>query len=141
MDRLNELKVKVKSLAEEARIIRKEEKKTVGYRRERLYLHRILDVRMEARASQIAYACLRGVHYEKVEPNPEKGYWWEQAIKRARKIALNFGPEFPWYGDTPYKEKRAVEEQHKKQVEEWFDGVLQRSKLCNVRQKTDVTAA
>ena len=65
------LKVKVKHLAEEARIIRKEEHRTYGDTRDWLYSHRIHVVRPEARASQIAYAFAKGTPLRKVEKYPE----------------------------------------------------------------------
>lgn len=55
------LKVKIKSLADESRTIRKEEKRTKDNSvREKLYLHRVKDVRQESRASHVAYGYLRG---------------------------------------------------------------------------------
>lgn len=70
------LKIKLKHLAEEARIIRYEEIKTarrikqlkalgkdttrLEWRANSLYLHRIGIVRWEARATQLAYCLLRG---------------------------------------------------------------------------------
>ena len=65
------LKVKVKHLAEEARIIRKEEKRNYGDTRDWLYLHRIHGVRPECRASHIAYAFAKGTALEKIERFPE----------------------------------------------------------------------
>lgn len=65
------LKVKVKHLAEESKIIRKEEQKTYGDTREWLYLHRIGIVRPVARATHIAYAFTKGVPLSKVEKYPE----------------------------------------------------------------------
>jgi hypothetical protein len=59
--RVKFLKVKLKSLAAESRIIRTEEKR--AYTRElhdELHLHRVKDVRGEARATHVAYAFLRG---------------------------------------------------------------------------------
>lgn len=64
------LKVKVKHLAEEARIIKKEEKRSGGDTRNWLYLHRIYGVRPECRASHIAYAFAKGISLEKVEKYP-----------------------------------------------------------------------
>jgi hypothetical protein len=66
------LKVKVKHLAEEARIIRKEELRNAGDTRDWLYLHRILGVRPECRATHIAYAFVKGTPLEKVERFPEE---------------------------------------------------------------------
>lgn len=85
------LKVKIKSLAEEARIIRHEERralKSATWARSRqqpaelnaaeseydgLYHHRTVDVRDEARAAQLAYGFLRGRAYRTIEnPGPTK---------------------------------------------------------------------
>ena len=67
-----ELKVKIKSLAEAARIIRKEECKldwkTDQAKRFKLFIHRTVDIRIEARATLLAYAYLRGREYLSVEP-------------------------------------------------------------------------
>lgn len=80
------LKIKIKSLAAEASIIRKSEIKhrdairnatsrQVPYSRvvkhdtirESLYLHRTKDVRSEARSAQLAYGLLRGLSYLQLE--------------------------------------------------------------------------
>jgi hypothetical protein len=75
------LKVKIKSLAEEAQIIRLEEKRALARTPDGkpskwtdpdlyqgLRLHRVGVVRSEQRHSLLAYAFLRGVPYRKVEP-------------------------------------------------------------------------
>lgn len=59
-----ELKIKVKSLAEEARIIRKEEGKVHGMRRWGLQHHRRTVVRDAARRSLVAYQFVRGRDWE-----------------------------------------------------------------------------
>jgi hypothetical protein len=65
------VRVKLKSLAAEARIIRKEELRTFGQLREELYRHRMDVVRVEARATHIAYGLMRGRTLEKMsDPNP-----------------------------------------------------------------------
>jgi hypothetical protein len=64
------LKVKVKHLAQEARIIRSEEKKTYGDTRDWLYLHRTCNVRSECRATHLAYAFAKGTALAKVERYP-----------------------------------------------------------------------
>lgn len=87
------LKVKIKSLAEESRIIRKEELKTSGELREGLYQHRIWDVRGEARAALMAYAYLRGKSVESVEPNAHQDYLASRAFNRAKQIVKKFGNE------------------------------------------------
>lgn len=66
------LRVKIKSLAAEAKIIRREEAK---YRPqvsengiyESLHNHRTYDVRNEARSAQLAYGLLRGIEYSRIE--------------------------------------------------------------------------
>lgn len=59
-DRREMLRVKLKSLAEESRIIRKEERRTHGALRDELHLHRVGVVRYEARCTHIAYGLIRG---------------------------------------------------------------------------------
>lgn len=55
-----ELKIKVKNLAEEARIIRKEEAKVHGMEKWQLQHHRKTVVRAAARRTQLAYQICRG---------------------------------------------------------------------------------
>lgn len=61
------LKVKLKSLMEEARIIRKEEARSTGDLREDLHIHRTMDVRSEARHTHLAYGFIRGVPVQRME--------------------------------------------------------------------------
>ncbi len=87
------LKVKIKSLAAEAAIIRLEERrakrrvhyavmkqlpedevKPLEWERQGLHHHRTYHVRTEARAAQLAYALIRNVPYKRVEPNATKGF-------------------------------------------------------------------
>lgn len=64
------LKVKIKSLAEEARIIRKEESRAkTPELKQSLKYHRKWDVRNEARATLVAYGYLRGKKLCEIEPN------------------------------------------------------------------------
>lgn len=82
--KLRHLKVKIKSLAAEARIIRAMEGKTSdNYCRNSLRLHRIEDVREEARHSQLAYAYLRKRPYSKAE---KKGSRQVNQVKLAKLI-------------------------------------------------------
>lgn len=82
-DRRRELRVKIKSLAQEARIIRAEERRcrdslsrTVGHDEQRaalaasyvsLRMHRVNDVRRESRHSLLAYALIRGRNFRDAE--------------------------------------------------------------------------
>jgi hypothetical protein len=92
------LKVKIKSLAEESRIIRKEELRSKGTLRNQLRLHRVNDVRSESRATLITYNFLRGISYKRTEPNPtyisshaEKRLWGrvETMVKKYGTVPLS----------------------------------------------------
>lgn len=65
------LKIKIMSLAAEARIIRAEERKWpragMAGMRFQLASHRRFDVRSEARSAQLAYGFLRGRAYRRME--------------------------------------------------------------------------
>lgn len=72
-DRRVELRVKIKSLAEEARIIRLEEKRAKAKGDWQLFFrlqnHRVINVRIESRAASIAYGLIRMVSVPEIEPN------------------------------------------------------------------------
>ena len=102
--RREELRVKVRSLAEEARIIRHEERRALGKERwasrhgkssdgtyARLRGHRVHVVRPEARATQLAVAYLRGKPYAEVEgPTSSTPDW-----SRVGRLVLKYGPWVP----------------------------------------------
>ncbi len=97
-DKRTFLKVKLKSLAAEARIIRLEERRAkrdpdllaglVGHRRG--------IVRREARHTQIAYAFIRGRKYSDIEHKPKTKPDW----KRVKSMVEKYGPWGPekWTG-------------------------------------------
>lgn len=102
------LKVKIKSLAAEARIIRLEEKRSLGRRvgpgvfkgrREWLFLslrhHRVKDVRGEQRHSLLAYAYLRGRSYASAEGTRPREWWREPSWERVAELVRKFGPLNP----------------------------------------------
>lgn len=62
VDRREMLRVKIKSLAEEARIIRHEEARTTGMLQFELHLHRVNQVRRASREALYAYQVIRGKH-------------------------------------------------------------------------------
>ena len=69
------LKIKLKSLAAEAKIIRQEEQKRPQHKlREEMYLHRIHVVRAAARETHIAYGLLRGRPLERIEKPNSRPY-------------------------------------------------------------------
>ena len=63
------LKIKIKSLAVEAKLIRLEERKVKGLTKHNLSEHRKHVVRPEARATLLAYGFLRGRDYRSIESN------------------------------------------------------------------------
>ncbi len=85
------LKVRIKELAEEARIIRKEELKAKANREyaklNGLHDHRIRVVRPAARNAQLAYGYLRGRDYRALERNPRTEPDW----KAVRKLIAKYG--------------------------------------------------
>ena len=89
IDRREMLKVKVKHLAAEARIIRREEQKTHGYLRESLHLHRVYTVRKAARSAHIAYALVKGRTYEQLEKNPSTEPDWDDI----NRMIKTYGPK------------------------------------------------
>lgn len=91
------LKIKLKSLAAESRIIRKQELKSRGPIREALYHHRIHVVRRAARETHLAYGFLRGRAYLALEsrcssPSPD----WKEVGKMVKKYGGGDLPE-TWY--------------------------------------------
>lgn len=100
-----ELKIKIKSLAAEAVIIKKEERKQLSHARytkgvddyrkyHSLVLHRKDVVRFEARATHLAYACIRG------KKNPELKFvldCWAEAVlvPKVAFMVAKYG-EFTW---------------------------------------------
>jgi hypothetical protein len=73
LDRREMLKVKIKSLMEEAQIIRREERKAKGDLRFELHNHRVYQVRHESRLSHIAYGFVRGRSLTRTEPRSKNG--------------------------------------------------------------------
>lgn len=67
-DRREMLRVKVKSLAAEARLIRREELRTHGALRDELRQHRVGTVRRAARDALLAYGFARGCTLARMEP-------------------------------------------------------------------------
>jgi hypothetical protein len=87
------LKVKIKSLCAEARIIRFEELKTRGEIRFLLRAHRVSDVRKESRATLVAYNFLRGKTLAETEPKalPMSSFDAEKHWKRVEAMVKKYG--------------------------------------------------
>lgn len=74
MDTRKFLKIKLKSLMAESKIIRREEARTLDRElRESMHRHRVIDVRHETRCTQLAYALLRGHPYNRIETRRPAG--------------------------------------------------------------------
>ena len=95
-ERTRHLKVKVKNLADEARTIRQEERKTSGMERWHLQHHRKTVVRRAARHNLLAYAFLRGRPYSRVESAATRRLpeW-----KRVRNVVTTFGGDAERFDD------------------------------------------
>jgi hypothetical protein len=79
------LKVKIKSLTAEARIIRLEEGRSRGALRASLRAHRQWDVRREQRATQLAYGYLRGRARVQIEPGAHTEPDWDRVKAMVKK--------------------------------------------------------
>lgn len=117
------LKIKIKSLAAEAAIIRLEERRALRHAKHAqgrqgeeqrladlfaeyggLHRHRIEDVRWEARSACLAYAFLRGRRYGATEPAGSS----KPSIARVAELVSKYG----------YVEKKAAADR----LKEWIDG-------------------
>lgn len=81
------LRIKIKSLADEARIIRKEAKKTSGMEKWELNEHRTKVVRPHTRHNLLAYGILIGTPYEAMENKCNE----PPRFSEVSKIAKRFG--------------------------------------------------
>lgn len=86
-ERTIHLKVKVLSLAAEARIIRRQAKRAKGMVKWRLNQHRTEVVRDHSRHNLLAYGILRGVPYRKMEQKCSE----KPDFDRVSSIAKRFG--------------------------------------------------
>lgn len=88
-ERTIHLKVKVMSLAAEARIIRQQVWKAKGMVKWRLNEHRTDVVRVHARHNGLAYGILRGVPYSAIEKKCDK----KPDFEKVATIAKRFGSD------------------------------------------------
>ena len=91
------LKIKIMSLAAEARIIRTEEKKWPGEHpaRHGLHRHRMHEVRSEARHALLAYGFLRGRTYRRLENKAARAPDWDRVQKLAEKFGATAKADLP----------------------------------------------
>ena len=90
VDRREMLRVKAKSLADEARIIRREERRAMGRLREELHLHRVNQLRWAARATFLAYGIVKGRSVDVIEvPGSDRS---SELWKKVRTMVEKYGP-------------------------------------------------
>jgi hypothetical protein len=98
VDRREMLRVKVKSLAAEARIIRIEERKTHGQLRNELHAHRVVKVRRAARSAHLSYGFIRGRTLGQMERTARTAPDWKDIKRLCREYGsrgYNGPPEAP----------------------------------------------
>lgn len=118
MDERTYLKVKIKSLAEEARIIRKETKRAKRVSiKNGLAEHRKGVVRNEARHTHLAYGFLRGREYRQMEPKAHETPNWD----KVRKMVSKYGTHFGAYGYENWKQERADREELLRRFDAWLE--------------------
>ncbi len=128
-DQRSYLKVKIKSLAEEARIIRKEERKAAentndyGYNEELsgLHGHRVGPVRRESRHALLAYGFLRNTPYRRMESKAHTVPDWARVQKLVEKYGAQVPTLYSWTKEhglrSQYRKK--LKEEELKRFEEW----------------------
>jgi len=124
VDERKYLKVKVKSLAEEAKIIRQEEKRTTrpsikfGLRD-----HRIGIVRNEMRHTLIAYGFIRGKAYKEVENRTHEAPDWDKVRSMVKRYGSHWDQRV--YRDGKYTAPEEYLSTHRDRVmmqfEKWLD--------------------
>lgn len=94
IDRREMLRIKAKSLADEARIIRLEEQRTRSpMLQQEMCRHRRIDVRLEARVTYLAYGLVKGKRLDQIEipKDPRSESLW----KRVKSLIEKYGPLDP----------------------------------------------
>ena len=112
------LKVKIISLADEARTIRREEKKAKADGETELLIglmdHRKGPVRYEARSSLLAYGYLRGIPYRVMERKCREEPDWKRVIGLAKKFGSGWDEDrdvnFKNWREKPWEERRGRDE-------------------------------
>jgi len=95
-ERTIHLKIKIKSLADEAKSIRKEARKTSGMTKWNLNHHRTEVVRPHARHNLLAYGLIRKVPYAAIEQYTVKPPEWSKIEKLARRFGADTNDITNW---------------------------------------------
>ena len=121
MDERTYLKVKIKSLAEEAKIIRTETKRARKVTiKNGLALHRKGIVRREARHTHLAYGFLRGREYREMENKAFEAPDWAKVRRMIERYGLHNGFENETF-DIPYKEAQKLREEQMARFDAWVE--------------------
>jgi hypothetical protein len=115
MDQRIYLKVKIKSLAAEAKIIRAEERKNPKFRFG-LAEHRRTIVRSEARHTLLAYGFLRGKKYEEIEPKAHEKPDWARVERMIEKYGAH------WEDGQDYREYQKAKAEALERFKSWKPG-------------------
>lgn len=113
-----QLKVKIKSLAAESKIIRQEilKSKDAGLTSS-LQGHKIMVVRPEARHSLLAYAFLKGKSYSEVERSARESPDWVKVAKLVEK----FGQCWDWFDINSYTTLHSRQSEQNKKLLDWIE--------------------
>lgn len=106
MSRHRLLKIKLKSLAAEAKIIRKEEGRSFGDLRCEMHGHRVNLIRSESRHTHLAYGFLRGQTLVQIEPRSYSAVDWERVYVMVKRYGD--GSKTQRTAFDRWKEERAV---------------------------------
>tara|TARA_R110000822_G_scaffold21989_1_gene69533 strand:- start:46 stop:450 length:405 start_codon:yes stop_codon:yes gene_type:complete len=129
MDKRTYLKVKIKSLAAEALIIRTEERRAYARGRTALRMglqdHRKGIVRTESRHTHLAYGFIRGRDYHQMESSTHETPNWE----KVRKMVDRYGAYVVWDSSSEtYDDYRKRQQEHKEEARRLFDAWLAKAK-------------
>ena len=129
-----ELKVKIKSLAAEARIIKQEERRVLKHQRaqiayhskpddalslryESLHNHRVVQVRGEARLTGLAYGFLRGTPYRRIEAKCYEAPNWV----KVQSMIARFAGWHPLINRTGVPDRGSNEPAVCNELKAWFE--------------------
>jgi len=99
-EQLIHLRIKVKSLVDESKTIRKEANKTSGMAKWRLNHHRTTVVRPHTRHNLLTYGLLRGVPYSAIEKSCRNKPNFSTVTKHAKKFGGTDDEIRAWVNDA-----------------------------------------
>lgn len=114
MPRNIELKIKIKSLADETRTIKSEERKLKadgkgpGAQFNSIYRHRMDVVRPESRHSLLAYGYLRGRSYKQMEEKCRQDPNWKHVKRLIERFGGNPANFDAWKKGLPFQVEEAA---------------------------------